>query len=398
MTGLLVPRSRETNHAFGPDESLTKLSVDYRKLGNVTPIRNQVSNPRAPAGFLGRDTVRGIRMHVLQSFFLLVPGIINHASSQLNLTLIGQWKEWMNHHHKEYGSQGEESQRRQVWEKNLRMVEQHNLEASLGLHSFTMGLNHLSDMVTEEVNAALNGLRDEDEEELHRHGNLTFAPPGGGLPLPLSVDWRSKGMVSPIRNQGACGSCWAFSVTGAMEGQMKNWTGKLIPLSPQNLLDCSTSYGNHGCKGGYLSKAFKYIIGNKGIDSDSSYPYEHREGKCRYSVRGRAGYCSGYRIVRKGNEKALQSAVANVGPVSVGINALLPSFHYYRGGLYDDPTCGSKINHAVLVVGYGTDRGRDFWLVKNSWGTGWGESGFIRMARNKKNQCGIANFPMYPTM
>ncbi|KAG5829988.1 hypothetical protein ANANG_G00319670 [Anguilla anguilla] len=183
-----------------------------------------------------------------------------------------------------------------------------------------------------------------------------------------------------------------------MEGLMKRQTGKLVPLSPQNLLDCSSSYGNLGCNGGYLSKTFRYIIENKGIDSDSSYPYESREGKCRYSVQGRAGYCWGFQILRRGDERALQVAVANVGPVSVSIN-VLPSFNSYRGGVYDDPSCSSaETNHAVLVVGYGTDRGKDFWLVKNSWGTDWGESGFIRMARNRNNQCGIANLPIYPTM
>ncbi|XP_061110267.1 procathepsin L-like [Conger conger] len=338
-------------------------------------------------------------MRALQGFFLLVLGIISHAHSHLNLTLNGQWVEWKDQYSKEYGSQGEETQRRQVWEQNLRMVEKHNLEASLGLHSFTMGLNHLSDMMSEEVNALLNGLREEEEEELRRHGNLTVAPLGGGVALPPSVDWRSKGMVGPIRNQGSCGSCWAFSVSGALEGLMKRSTGKLVTLSPQNLLDCSTKYGNHGCKGGFLSKTFNYIIGNKGMDSDKSYPYEHREGKCRYSVQGRAGYCGGYKVLQHRSETELQTAVANVGPISVGINARLPTFMGYRGGVYSDPRCSSKtINHAVLVIGYGTDRGQDFWLVKNSWGKGWGESGFIRMARNKHNMCGIANYPTYPTM
>ncbi|XP_064201678.1 procathepsin L-like [Anguilla rostrata] len=375
-------------------------------------------------------------MHALQNFFLLVLGIISHASSHLNLTLNGQWKDWKDHHNKEYGSQGEESQRRQIWEKNLRMVEKHNMEASYGLHSFTMGLNHLSDMMAEEVNAVLNGLRDEEEgaEELHRHGNLTFTlPDDGKVPLPPSVDWRRKGMVSPVRNQGLCGSCWAFSVSGAMEGLMKRQTGKLVPLSPQNLLDCSSSYGNMGCRGGYLSKTFRYIIENKGIDSDSSYPYESRvrtgrrggeeelpqnimgaveeetwgsfliarfypflspRSSLREAVTrdGQAGTAGSNPPADRGD----CSAVAN-GP-SVGIKPL-PSFHSYRGGLYDDPSCSSaKTNHAVLVVGYGTDSGKDFWLVKNSWGTAWGESGFIRMARNRNNQCGIANFPIYPTM
>lgn len=335
-------------------------------------------------------------MHFLQRYSLLVLWIISHASSYLNLSLSGQWEQWKTYHNKEYNSQEEEVHRRLVWEKNLRMVEIHNLEASLGLHSFTMGLNHLSDMVAEEVNALLNGLLEEDEEEIIRHSNLTLTPPPG-VPLPPSVDWREAGLVGPVRNQGACGSCWAFSATGAMEALMKKQTGKLVTLSPQNLLDCSKSYGNLGCNGGYRSRALSYIVDNKGIDSESSYPYECQEGECRYTVQGRAGFCSSYCSLPRGDEKALQYAVAKVGPISVGIDSKLASFHSYREGIYSDPQCSStKTNHAVLIVGYGTDSGRDFWLVKNSWGAGWGEKGYVRMARNRNNQCGIANSPVYP--
>ncbi|KAJ8383434.1 hypothetical protein AAFF_G00221340 [Aldrovandia affinis] len=335
-------------------------------------------------------------MHTLQSLFLLALWISGHASSALDLSLNGQWKQWKSQHGKEYDDQLQEAQRRLIWEKNLRTMEKHNLEASLTIMVQSSKYIHPH-------NDRRGGQRHAQRSEWGGGARSPRQPdvqhPGRAPPPPLEVDWRDKGLVSPIRNQGACGSCWAFSVAGAMEGLMKQKTGKLTPLSPQNLLDCSRSYGNHGCKGGYLSKTFKYIIGNKGIDSDSSYPYEYREGKCRYSLGNRAGYCSGYQILPAGNEKALQYAVANVGPISVGINALLPSFHYYRGGLYDEPQCGSKnTNHAVLVVGYGTDKGQDFWLVKNSWGTAWGEKGFVRMARNKNNLCGIANFPIYPTM
>lgn len=206
-------------------------------------------------------------------------------------------------------------------------------------------------------------------------------------------------MVSPVQDQGLCGSCWAFSSMGALEAQMKKRTGVLIPLSPQNLVDCSISDGNLGCRGGYISKAFKYVIRNNGVDSEKSYPYEHQDGKCRYSVKGKAGHCSNYHIIPEGDERALQAVVASVGPVAVAVNAMLPSFHQYRGGLYSAPDCNPRFtNHAVLVVGYGTDRGQDYWLVKNSWGTQWGEEGFIRLARNKHNLCGIASFAIYPTL
>ncbi|XP_071401224.1 cathepsin S, ortholog 1 isoform X2 [Centroberyx affinis] len=330
------------------------------------------------------------RMHILCVALLLASLVLCQSSSALD----EQWEEWKIKYQKVYDNQTE-VYRRTVWEKNLKLVLRHNQEASAGQHNFTMGLNHLTDMTAEEVNEKLNGLKVEDPGNFR---NWTFKQ-ASGLPVPLSVDWRKKDMVGPVRNQGLCGSCWAFSSAGALEGQMKKRTGVLVSLSPQNLVDCSTTDGNLGCRGGYISKSFKYIIRNGGIDSEKFYPYEHKDGKCRYSVTGKAGYCSGFHVLPRGDEKTLQAVVAAVGPVAVAVNAMLPSFHQYRGGLYNAPGCNPRLtNHAVLVVGYGTDRGEDFWLVKNSWGTAWGEGGFIRIARNKKNLCGIANFAVYPTL
>ncbi|XP_052388701.1 cathepsin S, ortholog 1 [Carassius gibelio] len=303
-----------------------------------------------------------------------------------------QWMAWKSQHNKAYRNSREERHRRGVWEQNLLDIMKHNEETAVGLHSYTLGLNQLSDMTADEVNQ-WNGLLEEDVLGV----NMTFPPPSQH-PLPPRVDWTEHGMVSPVQNQGPCGSCWAFSAVGALEGQMKRRTGSLVPLSPQNLMDCSVSLGNRGCRGGYLSRAFLYVIQNHGIDSNTFYPYEHKQGTCRYSVTGRAGYCSGFRILPRHNEAALQYAVANIGPVSIGINAKLASFHKYRSGIYSDPKCSSLlINHAVLVVGYGSENGQDYWLVKNSWGTAWGENGFIRMARNK-NMCGISSFSIYPTI
>uniref|UniRef100_A0A4W4F0U5 Cathepsin S, ortholog 1 n=2 Tax=Electrophorus electricus TaxID=8005 RepID=A0A4W4F0U5_ELEEL len=306
------------------------------------------------------------------------------------------WLSWKTEYNKTYSTVWEETWRRAVWQQNVVEMIKHNVAASEGQHTYTLGTNHLSDMTADEVNVQLNGLR---PEHLPPGGtNVSFTFLSEMHLIPLTVDWTEKGLVSPVENQGPCGSCWAFSAVGALEGQMKKHTGLLVPLSPQNLVDCSVAIGNHGCKGGYLSKAFTYIIQNQGIDSDCVYPYEHREGRCRYTVRGRAAYCSGFQILPRNNELALMHAVAMVGPVSVGINANLPSFHRYRSGIYNDPLCNSRlVNHAVLVVGYGTEKGQDYWLIKNSWGTAWGEKGFFRLPRNK-NQCGVATFAIYPTL
>nr|XP_015192174.1 PREDICTED: cathepsin S-like [Lepisosteus oculatus] len=208
-------------------------------------------------------------MHCLQILLLLVLPAFSHASP--NPLLSQHWEMWKKFHHKEYSSQREEGERRLNWETNLRLTELHNLEASLGLHSFTMGLNHLADMTPEEVDARLNGLLVPEDLD----ANLTVALPLDGA-LPPTVDWRKNGLVSDVKSQGSCGSCWAFSSAGALEARMKKRTGRLVSLSPQNLVDCSRSYGNHGCNGGYLSKAFQYVVQNEGLDSDSFYPYEFK--------------------------------------------------------------------------------------------------------------------------
>ncbi|XP_074542362.1 cathepsin K-like [Halichoeres trimaculatus] len=331
-------------------------------------------------------------MHFLCALLLLASLDLSHSSSS---ALNKLWAEWKVNHSKVYDNETEAVFRRAVWEKNVLLVLRHNQEASAGEHSFTMGLNHLADMTAEEVNEKLNGLKLQEPAHFR---NSTLKGLSSSV-IPQSVDWRKSGLVSPVQNQGMCGSCWAFSSVGALEGQMKKKTGVLVPLSPQNLVDCSTVDGNLGCRGGFISKAFSYIIRNGGIDSESFYPYEHKNGKCRYSVTGRAGYCSDFHILPQGDERTLQAVVASVGPVSVAVNAMLRSFHLYKGGLYNVPNCNPRFtNHAVLIVGYGTEGGQDYWLVKNSWGTAWGEEGFIRIARNKKNLCGIASFAVYPTV
>ncbi|XP_034455523.1 cathepsin L1-like [Hippoglossus hippoglossus] len=330
-------------------------------------------------------------MHIPHVVLLLAFLVLGHSSPAVDNT----WEEWKVNNRRFYDNETENSFRRAVWEKNMNLVLKHNQEASEGKHSYTLGLNHLSDMTTEEINERLNGARPEEVDLLR---NETFKRASGSA-APPSVDWRKSGLVSPVQNQGLCGSCWAFSSMGALEGQIAKRTKVLVPLSPQNLLDCSTTDGNHGCRGGYLSKAFNYVIRNGGVDSEISYPYEYQNGKCRYSEKGKAGFCSNFHVLPQRDERALQEVTASVGPVSVAVNAMLPSFHQYRGGLYNDPNCNPRsINHAVLVVGYGTDNGQDYWLVKNSWGTGWGEQGYIRMARNKNNLCGIASFAIYPIL
>ncbi|KAF6211660.1 hypothetical protein GE061_012173 [Apolygus lucorum] len=216
--------------------------------------------------------------------------------------------------------------------------------------------------------------------------------------LPESVDWR-KSAVTRIKNQGKCGSCWAFSATGAIEGQAALKLHKHIELSEQQLVDCVYSgQGHSGCDGGLMDDAFMYIERAGGIESEHDYPYTSqggRAGTCRFERSASQIKVLGYSNVGD-NEEALRNAVATIGPISVGIDAF--GLHTYSHGIYDDPNCGHKLNHAVLVVGYGIANGIPYWLVKNSWGPSWGEAGYVRMRRNRNNQCGIASEAIYPRL
>lgn len=307
-------------------------------------------------------------------------------------TLDRHWDLWKKTYGKQYTEQSEEVTRRFIWEKNLKFVMLHNLEHSMGMHSYDLGMNHLADMTSEEVKLLMSSLKVPSPWQR----NVTFKS-NPNQKLPDSMDWRDKGCVTEVKYQGSCGSCWAFSAVGALEAQLKLKTGKLVSLSVQNLVDCSTEkYSNKGCNGGFMTQAFQYIIDNNGIDSEASYPYKAMDGKCQYDSKYRAATCSSYVELPFGSEEALKEAVANKGPVSVAIDASHPSFFLYKSGVYYDQACTLNVTHAVLAVGYGTDNGKDYWLVKNSWGLHFGEQGYVRMARNSGNHCGIASYPSYP--
>ncbi|KAJ8273632.1 hypothetical protein GJAV_G00103810 [Gymnothorax javanicus] len=302
------------------------------------------------------------------------------------------WKMWKAKHSKAYEHQVEEHGRRRIWEKNLRMIFLHNLEMSMGLHSYDLAMNHLGDLTAEEIQT-LTGVR--VPSDLERGPSFVMS---AGDDVPDLVDWRQQGYVTDVKMQGGCGSCWAFSAAGALEGQLAKTGRKLVSLSPQNLVDCSGKYGNHGCNGGFMHKAFQYVIENGGIDSDTAYPYVAKQGECHYNPASRAANCTKYCFVQENDELALKAAVATVGPISVAIDATRPDFAFYRSGVYDNPSCSQTVNHGVLTVGYGTMEGKDYWLVKNSWGVKFGDQGYIRMARNRGNQCGIASYACYPIM
>jgi len=217
--------------------------------------------------------------------------------------------------------------------------------------------------------------------------------------LPATWDWRKQGAVTPIKNQGQCGSCWSFSTTGSTEGcHFINQGKTLASLSEQNLMDCSYAQGDQSCEGGLMTDAMTYIISNGGIDTEASYPYlAEDESTCNYNAANSAATLTSFSNIPSGNEASLQQSVA-VGPVSVAIDASQSSFQFYSSGVYSDPNCSSsQLDHGVLAIGWGTDTGSAYWLVKNSWGTDWGMQGFIEMARNDNNMCGIATMATIPS-
>ncbi|XP_067410660.1 procathepsin L-like [Emydura macquarii macquarii] len=309
------------------------------------------------------------------------------------------WRGWKSFHAKEYPEE-EEAFRRAVWEKNLQRIEHHNLESSLGKHSYRLEMNHLGDLTDEEFNQLLNGFLTDGPERPGGKEALFQASAAGEIPK--EVDWRTKGYVTPVKNQGHCGSCWAFSATGALEGLVFKNTGKLVSLSKQNLMDCSRSLGNNGCHGGFITRAFQYVRDNGGLNSELVYPYlERDEFSCHYNPRDKAANCTSFQLLPQGNEAALEQAVVNVGPVSVAVDASTFQFHFYKSGVFANSWCSQRVNHAMLAVGYGTHqeggKSTAYWLIKNSWSEQWGEKGYIRLLKGV-NQCGVANQASYPIL
>jgi len=293
---------------------------------------------------------------------------------------------WMRSYNKSYSSD-EFQTRYSIFKNNLDFINTHNASPT---KTFEVGLNAFADLTGAEFSRNFKGLK----PKIYTPGPAVK----GSLALPVSWDWTSQGAVTPVRNQGQCGSCWAISAVSALESACYIAKHKLVALSAQNLMDCSYSEGNEGCNGGLMDSAYEYVIKNKGIDTAESYPYTGMSStQCLYTV-AHDGPCQyiGYKDVSSGSEADLQTAVY-MQPVAVAIDASHSSFQFYTSGVYYEPSCSpSNIDHSLLVVGWGTLGTTDYWITENSWGVSWGLNGYIWMSRNKNNNCGIATEASYP--
>lgn len=282
------------------------------------------------------------------------------------------------------------------FKKNVDFVAKHNA----GKHSYKLAVNHFADLTREEFRTKFLGYKMVDKSH---YKSLNRPEAVNVTVVPTSVDWRKKNAVTPVKNQGQCGSCWAFSTTGSFEGAHAIATGNLVSFSEQQLVDCSSAQGNQGCNGGLMDQAFQYIITNKGLCTEASYPYTGADGTCASSSCKSAGTLSSFHDVTPNDENALKTAAAQQ-PVSVAVEADQTVFQFYTSGVLDDASCGTALDHGVLVVGYGHDStaNKDFWIVKNSWGASWGAAGYLNIVRNtgapypNPRQCGITSDPSYP--
>ncbi|XP_043705949.1 pro-cathepsin H-like isoform X2 [Telopea speciosissima] len=315
-----------------------------------------------------------------QSSLLRIVGDTRHAISFARFA----WR-----YEKRYETVDETKLRFRIFRENLDLIRSTNRK---GL-PYTLAVNEFADLTWEEFRT----------QKLGAAQNCSATTKGNHIisdvDLPDLKDWRVEGIVSPVKNQGHCGSCWTFSTTGALEAAYTQAFGKSISLSEQQLVDCAGSFNNFGCRGGLPSQAFEYIKYNGGLDTEEAYPYTAADGVCKYTSENVGVKVFDSVNITQGAEDELQHAVGAVRPVSIAFE-VVKEFRLYSKGVFTSTTCGSTpmdVNHAVLAVGYGVENDVPYWLVKNSWGASWGDSGYFKMEMGK-NMCGIATCASYPVV
>jgi cathepsin L len=299
---------------------------------------------------------------------------------------------WAQNHQLRFGSHAEYMKRYHIFMDSRKKVMEHNAQGK----TYSLEINKFSHLTDEEFSA------------LYLHKDITIESVDqveeNYVPLtnvPDSKDWVAEGCVTPVKDQGSCGSCWAFSVTAAMEAHhllQKGCRGVApILLSEQMLVDCSRSAGNQGCNGGIRAATYTWIKSNGGIQKEADYPYKAKDMACVQDKSKFVMTVVGATDLPNGNEVRLKEVIGTIGPMGTGVY-VLADFQRYSSGVYYNSNCPRQsTNHAVFITGYGTDAssGMDYWVIKNSWGVTWGNKGYIWMARNKDNHCAVARNANY---
>ncbi|KAL8140419.1 hypothetical protein V2J09_006440 [Rumex salicifolius] len=305
-----------------------------------------------------------------------------------------RFEAWLSRHTRQYKDRDEWMFRYGVYRSNLQFINFINIQNM----SFKVTDNQFADMTNDEFKLYYLGHKPSVRQSQTKSSTQWSQCENNKRELPKAIDWRKKGAVTPVKDQGHCGSCWAFSAVAAVEGINQINTGKLVSLSEQELVDCDKLGFNLGCQGGSPDSAYRFIRIAGGLTSEENYPYKGESGMCNMlKATHKVARIAGYRRVPSDDEKCLLEAVSHQ-PVSVAIDASGLGFQLYDRGVYKG-ICGDSLNHAVVIVGYGVEKnGEKYWLVKNSWGTKWGARGYIKMERDsdKEGTCGINMEASYP--
>jgi cathepsin L len=378
----------------------------------------------------GLQHVEMCRPFVLILFFVGVSSVPAKSAADFD-QVVSEWEGFKTAHEKTYADEAEDWRRLKVYLENKERVASHNKRAHQGYESYFLKMNQHGDLNHEEFANRFHGCyRSNLKQTVNDTESWTFSSSlgVGGVSAPLrapirassfiyhrhhhehpshvmlpeNLDWRKLGAVARVKDQGRCGSCYAFAATGALEGQQFRKTGHLVELSEQQIVDCSRRFGNLGCHGGAMENVYRYIEANGGIDSEDAYPYDGVVERCHYSWNEKSATETGFVFLPSDDEEALKHALATVGPIAVAIDASPPQLQFYSHGMFDPGSggCAGQVNHAMLVVAYGVDEPSahhegPFWIIKNSWSRHWGNDGYVKVPRNV-NMCGIALTPSFP--
>ena len=332
------------------------------------------------------------RVMIALAFFIATTanGVFSYNLNDTNdVEHFGKFQTFVQQYGKTYSSFDEFEKRYLNFRNNVEYAISENAKN----HKYTLGVTPFMDMTHAEFKSEMGF---GGPLKASSCSSYEFA----GETTPASIDWRDHNAVTDVKDQGQCGSCWSFSTTGAVEGAWAITMGDLVSLSEQQLVDCSRSYGNLGCHGGLMDSAFEYVMDN-GLCTEGDYPYEAAGGVCDVSNCSPVAKISSCVDVTPNNQVHLREAVSQQ-PVSIAIEADTLVFQMYTSGVITSEACGTTLDHGVLIVGYGTDSDTDYWLVKNSWSSSWGDDGYVKIERSNSTDdggiCGVAMQPSYPVV